>query len=111
MRSIPNPRTSGRVAVLLGTILIVAACTDGGGSDVRSAAPTGSLTPAASVEASASTSSDGYARGDYADQASPAAGSSSGAERYVVNAASGAVGAYLTGEDGRTLYTDKMDSP
>jgi predicted lipoprotein with Yx(FWY)xxD motif len=111
MRSIPNPRATGRLAALLGALLVVAACTDGGGSDVRSAAPTGSLTPATSAEASASTSAGGYTRGDYADQGSPTAGSSSAAERVVVNAASGAVGAYLTGDGGRTLYTFKMDSP
>ena len=36
--------------------------------------------------------------------------SSGGAEEYVVNAASGPVGAYLTGKDGLTLYTFKADS-
>jgi predicted lipoprotein with Yx(FWY)xxD motif/predicted small secreted protein len=105
MRSIPNHPRIGRLAALTAAILLVAACT-GAGQDVRSAAPAGSLTPAAS--ASASTDGGGYSRGDYGTQA-PAEASSATAEDYVVNASSGPVGAYLTGKDGLTLYTFKAD--
>jgi predicted lipoprotein with Yx(FWY)xxD motif len=111
MRAIPSPATVGRLANLVAAVLLVAACTDGSGSDVRSVAPTGSLTPATSAEASASSSEGGYTRGDYADEASAATGPSAGAGSYVVNAASAAIGAYLTGENGRTLYTFKADGP
>jgi predicted lipoprotein with Yx(FWY)xxD motif len=52
----------------------------------------------------------GYSRGDYGTETSPEASATGGAEAHVVQAASGAVGAYLTGEDGRTLYTFKQDS-
>jgi predicted lipoprotein with Yx(FWY)xxD motif len=89
MRSTPNRSRIGRLAALVAAILLVAACTDTGGSDARSPAPTGSLTPATSTGASAS------------------AGKLGG---HVVNAVSGSVGAYLTGDDGRTLYTFKPDS-
>lgn len=103
---IPNHLRIGRFAALAAAILLVAACTEAG-QDVRSASPTGSLTPATS--ASASTGVGGFSRGDYGTQAS-AETSSSGAKTYVVNASSGSIGAYLTGEDGRTLYTFKPDS-
>ena len=43
----------GRLVAVLAAILLVAACTDEG-NDVRSPAPTGSLTPATSAEASPS---------------------------------------------------------
>jgi len=106
MRSIPNHPRIGRLAGFVAAILLVTACTEAG-QEVRSAAPTGSLSPAAS--ASASTGGGGYSRGDYGTAAT-AKPSSGGAEAYVVDAASGSVGAYLTGEDGRTLYTFKPDS-
>jgi len=112
MRSTSRPVQIGRVLVLLGAILLLAACTDGGGgSDVRSAAPTGSLTPATSAEASGSSGAGGYTRGDYGNASASTGPSSGGAESYVVNVASGSIGDYLTGEDGRTLYTFKSDSP
>jgi predicted lipoprotein with Yx(FWY)xxD motif len=86
MRSTRSHHRAGGLAAIVAAILLVGACTESG-ADVRSAAPTGSLTPASSAEASAAN-----------------------AEAYVINAASGAVGAYLTGADGRTLYTFKPDS-
>lgn len=64
MRSILNHRRVGQLAPLLGAVvLLAAACTDGGsGSDVRSPAPTGSLTPASSAEASPSVGGDVVSR-------------------------------------------------
>lgn len=106
MRSILNHLRIGRLAGLAAAILLVAACTEAG-QDVRSAAPTGSLAPAAS--ASASTGAGGYSRGDYGTEAS-AEPSSGGAQAYMVNASSGSVGPYLTAAGGRTLYTFKADS-
>ena len=68
MRLIPNDARSGRLVFLIAGILLVAACTDGG-NDVRSPAPTGSLTPASSAEAPASPSGGGYLRGRDASEA------------------------------------------
>ena len=105
----------GRGIALAAVAVLVLACTDSGGSDVRSPAPTGSIAaPASAPESSAvspSTSSGGgYTRGDYGNESSPApAASGTGAD--VVNVATGAVGSYLTGADGRTLYTFKPDGP
>jgi predicted lipoprotein with Yx(FWY)xxD motif len=114
MRSIPNHPHLGRLAALFGVLVLVAACTEAGSSDVRSSVPTGSLTvPTSAGPSDSSSGGGGYTRGDYGTAASPSAAASaasSGAETYVVDAASGAVGAYLTGEDGRTLYTFKPDS-
>jgi hypothetical protein len=60
MRSTPHHerlrRLSG-VACLASVVLLIAACTEPAGQDVRSAAPTGSLT--APVSGSTSPSSDG----------------------------------------------------
>jgi predicted lipoprotein with Yx(FWY)xxD motif len=121
MRSTPTQPHVGRLVALFGALLLVSACTQAGG-DVRSPAATGSLAPASSAEASAappasaapspaaSTGGDGYNRNDYTRATASAEASSAGAESYVVKAATGSVGAYLTGEDGRTLYTFKPDS-
>ena len=123
MRSTPTHPHIGRLVALFGALLMVAACTQAGG-DVRSPAATGSLAPASSAEASAappvsaapsppaSTGGDAYSKNDYGSRATAsAAASSAAAASYVVKAASGSVGAYLTGQDGRTLYTFKPDSP
>jgi predicted lipoprotein with Yx(FWY)xxD motif len=110
MRSTRNHLRDRSLAGVVAAVLLVGACTESG-TDVRSVAPTGSLTPASSAEASDSTGGGGYSRGDYASEAPASAEpSSAGAEAQVVNAASGAVGAYLTGKNGRTLYTFKPDS-
>ena len=69
------------IAALAGLLVILAACTGSGGA---SASPS---TAAASAGAS-----------------------SAAAETYEVTVANGSVGAYLAGEDGKTLYTFKADS-
>lgn len=109
MRSTPKRCQVGRLVALLGAILLLAACTDAG-SDARSPAPTGSLTPPTSAGPSDSSGGGGYTRGDYSSAAPASVGPSSGAAGTVVNAASGSVGPYLTGANGRTLYTFKPDS-
>ena len=59
MRSTVNRRHAGRLVALIGAVVLVAACTDDGtGNDVRSPAPTGSLTPASSAEASPTAGGD-----------------------------------------------------
>ena len=107
MPSTPNRPRIARLGALVGAILLVA-CTEPG-ADVRSAVPTGSLTPAASAPASASTGGGGYSRGNYGTEATAEPPSGGAAAAFVVDAASGSVGAYLTGTDGRTLYTFKPD--
>ena len=60
MQSSGPHRRAGTLVALAAVVLLLAACTDDGtDSDVRSPAPTGSLTPASSAEASASLSPDG----------------------------------------------------
>ena len=108
-------------AALAGLLLIVSACTGSGGA---SAAPTIAASPvvspvavpvASAAVASAAASAGGrYGGGDdaYGSPATsgPAASAAAGGETYEVATATGAVGSYLTGEGGRTLYTFKPDS-
>ena len=106
-------------AALAGLLLIVSACTGSGGASTAptiAAAPTIASSPIASAAvASAAVSAGGrYGGGDdaYGSPATsgPAASAAAGGETYEVAAATGAVGSYLTGEGGRTLYTFKPDS-
>ena len=100
-------------AGLAGLLLIVSACTGSGGA---SAAFSTAASPVAStVVASAAASAGGrYGGGGdgYGSPAAsgPAASAAAGGETYNVAAATGAVGSYLTGEGGKTLYTFKPDS-
>ena len=76
--------------------LLVAACSTAGASASPSAAPSVAASVAPSASAAASEE--------------PSASSSESAEEpYKLEASSGSVGAYLTGEDGKTLYTFKPD--
>jgi hypothetical protein len=75
LRSTLHQRRIGRLAAYAGAILLVAACTEPA-QDLRSAAPTGSLTPAAS--ASASTGASGYSRGNYGTEETANAGDTNG---------------------------------
>jgi len=63
MRSTRSRRRLGQLIALVATILVLAACTDDG-TDVRSPAPTGSLTPASTAGASASPAAGGDLGGD-----------------------------------------------
>lgn len=55
MRSTDSRRRAGWLLAVVAAVVLLAACTDDGtGSDVRSPAPTGSLTPASSAGASPS---------------------------------------------------------
>ena len=79
------------LAAGLPLVLLLAACSGG-------ATPSPS-TPVASVPAASQPA---------ASEPAPS-GSEATAETYEVKVASGAVGSYLTGEDGKTLYTFKND--
>ena len=104
-------------AGLAGLLLIVSACTGSGGA---SAEPSIAASPvavpvASAADASAAASAGGkYGGGDDAyglpATSGPAASAAAGGETYEVATATGAVGSYLTGEGGRTLYTFKPDS-
>jgi predicted lipoprotein with Yx(FWY)xxD motif len=83
--------TAGSRAILttVATLVLVAGCAQSGtGTTAPTAAPTTAASPASSA-------------------ASPAA---SGGEAYVVNVANAAVGAYLTGDDGKALYLLATDT-
>jgi len=83
-----STRTTPRIALLAalgGLVLVVVACSSSGAA---SSAPSAKPSTAASAVAAASR----------------------GGETYVVAVGNGAVGAYLTGEDGMTLYTFTPDS-
>lgn len=93
MRPIRHTSRIHLLAPLGGLVLVVAACSSSGAA---SSAPSAKASTAASAAPSTA--------------ASAAAASQSGGEAYVVAVANGAVGSYLTGENGKTLYTFASDS-
>jgi predicted lipoprotein with Yx(FWY)xxD motif len=106
-------RSIAAVAALVALMLILAACTaTGGASAVPGAASPAAQTPAASDAPSASASTGGgYSRGGNDDYGTPSsAPPADGAGSVEVVASSGAIGPYLTGANGATLYTFKPDS-
>ena len=131
MTSKPSSRTRRWGVLLAGFTLAAAACSSYGAGAASvapgSAAPAAPTPVAASAAPSSATSGGGgrYGQGgddEYGDgAASPAAtpaaspagsaGSGGEADAYEVKVANGAVGAFLTGEDGKTLYVFEKDSP
>lgn len=117
--SSPAGGTAGRsiLALIAASALLASACSATGAgpsASVESDAPAASASPA-DATASPSTASSGGGRGDYSyeDPATDAPAASEPAtavDQVTVDAATGAVGAYLTGLGGRTLYTFKPDS-
>ena len=106
-------------AGLAGLLLIVSACTGSGGASTAptiAAAPTVASSPVASTAVASAGAPAGGRYGGGGDgygtpaTSGPAASAAAGGETYEVAAATGAVGSYLTGEGGRTLYTFKPDS-
>jgi predicted lipoprotein with Yx(FWY)xxD motif len=86
----PTTNRSFRVGFLTaigGLALVLAACSSSGGSTAPSAAAPSAAAPSAAASAAAA-----------------------GGETYTVAVATGAVGSYLTGEDGKTLYIFTPDS-
>jgi len=98
MRSSPGAAPIRLLAALGGLILFTAACSSSGAASSSPGARP-STAPAATTVAASATAA-----------ASVATASQGAVEAYVVSIANGAVGAYLTGEAGKTLYTFKADS-
>ncbi len=116
---------------LAGLAILVAACSTGGtgaglyggsASTAASPAAVASVAPAsaaaAAPSAAASASGGGRYGGGSDDYGSPASGAPAasgaaggGAGALKLAVASGAVGSFLTGDGGRTLYIFKKDSP
>lgn len=114
MGSTPT-RSVARLAALASAVLVLtAACATGGGTSsgpttAASAAPTAT----AAVSTSAKPSGGKYGSEDEYGTRSPAPSASAEqrvGEVYEVGTGTGADGAYLTGEDGRTLYVFGNDS-
>ena len=108
-------------AGLAGLLLIVSACTGSGGTSTAPSIATSPLvsTLASPIGSTAVASAAAPAGGRYGGggdaygspaASGPAASAAAGGETYEVTAATGAVGSYLTGEGGKTLYTFKPDS-
>ncbi len=81
-------------------ILVLAACSSSAAATPTPTAALPSVAPStAASEPAASTAAS-----------EPAASATASAETYEVKVGSGAVGSYLTGEDGKTLYMYKKDT-
>jgi predicted lipoprotein with Yx(FWY)xxD motif len=94
-------------AVALPIVLVLAACTSGGGS---TPSPTTAAAPSVAPSTEASQAAPSTEASQPAASASPTASATTGTtESYDVKVGSGAVGKYLTGEDGKTLYVFKND--
>jgi predicted lipoprotein with Yx(FWY)xxD motif len=81
-------------------VLIAAACSSSGGG--ATASPTVAASAPASVAPSAEPSAS--------ETAEPSASEGETEETYKLEVATGSVGSYLTGEDGKTLYTFTNDT-
>jgi predicted lipoprotein with Yx(FWY)xxD motif len=96
-----GPRLIRTLGLAVAAAVLVAGCFDAAASasvGAQATAPSAAPTEAPSAASEAPSVAPSEA-------ASAAAG-----EAYEVDAASGSVGAYLTGEDGKTLYIFKKDS-
>ena len=78
----------GFLTAIGGLALVLAACSSSGGSTAPSAAAPSAAAPSAAAPSAAAA----------------------GGETYTVAVATGAVGSYITGEDGKTLYIFTPDS-
>jgi len=92
MRSHVQPFRIRSLTVLGGLALALAACSSSGASTAPSAAAPSVAAPSVAAPSE------------------PAESAEAGGEVYSVEVANGAVGAYLTGEDGKTLYIFTPDS-
>ena len=91
MRSSIRPYRIQFLASLGGLALVLATCSTSGGSAAPSAAAPSAVAPSVAAP-------------------SAAASAAAGGEVYAVEAANGPAGAFLTGEDGKTLYVFTPDS-
>jgi predicted lipoprotein with Yx(FWY)xxD motif len=106
--TITRPRF-GLATVIAGAAIVLAACSSAATPTppAPTAAPTQAATAAPSEAASAAPSAPASA----APSAPPSeAAASGGGGAYTIAAATGAVGKYLTGEDGKTLYVFSKDT-
>ena len=104
--TITRPRL-GLATVIAGAAIVLAACS----SAATSTPPTPAPTVAPTAPPSAAPSEVASAAPSQAASAAPSqAAASGGGEAYTIAAASGAVGKYLTGEDGKTLYVFSKDT-
>ena len=92
-------RTTTRVFGLVMALLVAAACSSGGGA---STAPTTSAAPPASTAPSSAPAS--------AEASAAPSEAAGGSYTLTVVSTNATVGAYLAGEDGKTLYTFTPDS-
>src|SRR3972149_5784148 len=109
--SVPRPARPSHLVATVAATLLLAACSYGTGG--VSSASSGPVTPAPAASAGGGGCGGGYGGGgnDYGTKppASPAA--SEGAGSYVIEIAdSPALGTYLVGEDGRTLFPFDKDT-
>jgi predicted lipoprotein with Yx(FWY)xxD motif len=101
--TISRPRPTVRLlTVALGAILVVAACSSASATTNPTAAPAAAAATSAPVAAALSTTP--------APAAAAGAASPTAAAYTVAVAETSAIGKFLTGEDGKTLYTLKSDS-
>jgi predicted lipoprotein with Yx(FWY)xxD motif len=119
MTALRPRRTVRLLTFTLGALLAVAACTSGSGATAApSTAPAAvalPATPAAAAAGSVNPASSAAAQGRYGNSAPPeptsaASGNLAGSTYTVAVANASGIGKFLTGVDGKSLYTLKSDS-
>lgn len=105
--------TGLRIAALTAAgALVLAACSSSSGSTSTGAVAGATAAPAATQAATRGGGAYGAGGGGYGAGAAATETPAASGSVYVVNVAANAtVGKFLTGEDGKTLYTYKKDSP
>ena len=104
--TITRPRF-GLATVVAGAAIVLAACSSA--ATPTPPAPTAAPTQAATAAPSEAASAAPSAVASAAPSAPPSEAAASGGS-YTIAAATGAVGKYLTGEDGKTLYVFSKDT-
>jgi predicted lipoprotein with Yx(FWY)xxD motif len=105
-------RAGALVALAAGATLLVAACSSGSAAGAGGAASAAAATAAPATATTDLTGGGGYGGGAAATQAPAASAGAEGTEAYEVGVGTdAAVGSFLTGEGGRTLYVFTKDSP
>lgn len=109
--SVPRPARPSHLVATVAATLLFAACSYGTGG--VSSASSGPVTPAPAASAGGSGYGGGYGGGgdDYGTSAPASPAASDAAGSYVIEIAeSPALGTFLVGEGGRTLYTFDKDT-
>jgi predicted lipoprotein with Yx(FWY)xxD motif len=107
-----RPRPTIRVlALALGALLAVAACSSASSATAVTAAPATPASAPAAAAPSDSPAASTAAQGRYGNAATPEPASAAPGSTYTVAVANATgLGKFLTGLDGKTLYTLKSDS-